>query len=482
MFERYTEKARRVIFFARYEASQYGSPYIETEHLLLGVLREDKSLTNRILQSHASVESIRKQVDAHSTAREKVSTSVDLPLSEQCKRVLNYGAEEAERLGHQHIGSEHLLLGLLREQKCFAAEILNERGIKLETVREEIAKGVPEEATRPGSVRAPLTDYFQDLTQAAVDGNLEPAIAREIEVDAIIEVLAASQNRNPLLVGERGAGKRSIVEALAQRIAAGAVPEFLAEKRIKAFEPQPADVSPQQFIQFAAELRKTLAELVQASNVILFVRDFRASKASGLQIGSQAALDILRPAIVQGKIQCIAACTPAEYRDFAQPTRWLGDSFRAVHVRPLSEENTLAVLKTRKAKLEQVHEVRFADAALEIAARSSSRYLADRALPGKAIELLDAAAAHVKLHQPALPDEIFAVQKRIRFIAHREEQAVFNHEFEKARFYSDEERKERENLRILREKYKLDDVVSAEIRSEDVESVIARWSEYPYQP
>jgi ATP-dependent Clp protease ATP-binding subunit ClpC len=482
MFERYTEKARRVIFFARYEASQFGESYIQTEHLLLGLLREDKALTNRFLRSHASVESIRKQIEQHTAIREKIATSVDLPLSDECKRVLAYAAEEAERLGHKHIGTEHLLLGLLREENCFAAAVLKERGLKLETLRAELVKSPPEPVAGGLAAGVSLTNYFQDLTQAAAEGKLEPVIARDVEVDAVVEVLAASRNRNPLLVGEHGSGKGAVVEALAQRIAAGAVPEFLAEKRIMAFEPQPADVSPQQFAQFAVELKRTLSELVQASNVILFVRDFRISKSSGVFIGSQTALDILRPAIVQGKIQCIAACTPAEYRESAQPARWLGDSFRAVHVRPLSEADTLAALKTRKLGLEKFHEVSFDDRALDLVARSANRYLPDRALPGKAIELLDAAAARVKLRQAALPDEVVDVQKRIRFIERRMDSAVANHEFEKARFYSEEEKKERESLRVLREKYKLDDAVPAEVHVEDVEAVVARWSDYPFQP
>jgi ATP-dependent Clp protease ATP-binding subunit ClpC len=487
MFERYTEKARRMIFFARYEASQFGSPYIETEHILLGLLREDKALTNRFLRSHASVESIRKQIEAHTTIREKVATSVDLPLSNECKRVLAYAAEEAERFGHKHIGTEHFVLGLLREEKCFAAEILKERGVKLETVREELSKtphepGSSEPGVATSPVQAQVTEYFQDLTQKAVEGDLELFVGREVEVDAVIEILAASKNRNPLLVGARGAGKRAIVEALAQRVSRGDVPEFLAEKRIMAFAPQPVDASPGQFVQFAAELKKTLTALVEASNTILFVRDFRAPKASGMLVGSQAALDILRPAIVQGKIQSIVACTPDEFRESAQPVRWFGDSFRAVHVRPLNEAETLAVLKTRKAQLEKFHEVSFDDQALELAARSASHYLPDSALPGKALELLDAAAARVRLVRPALPEEIVEVRKRIRFIVHRMDSAVANHEFEKARFYHDEERKEQENLRVLGEKYHVDDRVASEVRGEDVETVIARWSEYPYQP
>jgi len=180
MFERYTEKARRVIFFARYEASQFGSPYIETEHLLLGLLREDKALANRFLRSHAAVESIRKQIEGHTTIREKVSTSVDLPLSHECKRVLAYGAEEAERLSHKHIGTEHLLLGLLREEKCFAAEILHERGLRLSTIREELARSQSEKvaSARPKESSL-LAEFSRDLTQAAMDNTLDPLIGRD---------------------------------------------------------------------------------------------------------------------------------------------------------------------------------------------------------------------------------------------------------------------------------------------------------------
>lgn len=187
MFERYTEKARRVIFFGRYEASQFGSPYIESEHMLLGLLREDKALTNRFLRSHGVVESIRKQIEAHTTIRERTSTSVDLPVSNECKRVMAYAAEEAERLGHKHIGTEHLLLGLLREEKCFAAELLRERGIRLETLREELNRIVTETPMPGGIIRGEA--------QAAAEGSLEPLIAREEELECVIEVLCNRHKR-----------------------------------------------------------------------------------------------------------------------------------------------------------------------------------------------------------------------------------------------------------------------------------------------
>jgi ATP-dependent Clp protease ATP-binding subunit ClpC len=220
MFERYTEKARRVIFFARYEAAQFGSPYIETEHLLLGLLREDKALTNRFLRSHPT-ESIRKQIEQHTIVREKTSTTIDLPLSNEPKRVLAYGEEEAERLGHKHIGTEHLFLGLLRDEKCFAAEILREREVRLETARQQIGVVKPDVPPQQAGRATPLgefTNYLGDPTEKS-----RPLIGREPELERLIEILRRYSTRSPVLVGEPGVGKRTIVAELARRMAEGDV-------------------------------------------------------------------------------------------------------------------------------------------------------------------------------------------------------------------------------------------------------------------
>jgi ATP-dependent Clp protease ATP-binding subunit ClpC len=483
MFERYTEKARRVIFFARYEASQFGSPYIETEHLLLGLLREDKTLTNRFLRSHASVESIRKQIEGHTTIREKVSTSVDLPLSNECKRVLAYAAEEAERLSHKHIGTEHLLLGLLREEKCFAAEILTERGLRLPAVREELQRTTQEKpaaAAKTGrNEQSMLAEFSRDLTQSAMDQLLDPLVGRDTEVDRVIQILCRRTKNNPVLIGEPGVGKTAIVEGLAQKIADGEVPSFLADKRVLALDLSLIVAGTKYRGQFEERLKTIMKELMENQNSIVFIDELHTLVGAGSAEGSLDAANILKPALSRGEIQCIGATTPAEYRKSIEKDRSLERRFQAVKVPPPNEEDAIKIIMGIKEKYEKFHAVSYTDDAITFSVSHSSRYIPDRFLPDKAIDLIDEAGARVKLRQTSLPDELTEVQKRIKFIVHRMENAIANHEFEKARFYSDEERKERENLRSLRDKYHLDDSSAGIVTREDIEDVVSRWTGVP---
>src|SRR5271168_5036585 len=478
MFERYTEKARRVIFFARYEASQFGSPYIETEHLLLGLLREDKALTNRFLRSHASVESIRKQIEGHTTIREKVSTSVDLPLSNECKRVLAYAAEEAERLSHKHIGTEHLLLGLLREEKCFAAEILHERGLRLSTIREELArtsqeKAAPQRGQRESSL---LSEFSRDLTQSAMDSQLDPLVGRDGEVERVVQILCRRTKNNPVLIGEPGVGKTAIVEGLAQRIADGDVPSFLSEKRILALDLSLIVAGTKYRGQFEERLKTIMKELMESQNAIIFIDELHTLVGAGSAEGSLDAANILKPALSRGEIQCIGATTPGEYRKSVEKDRSLERRFQAVKVSAPNEEESVLVLQGVRDRYEKFHAVSYTEEAIRYAVYLSNRYISDRFLPDKAIDLIDEAGARVKLRQAMLPDEVSEVQKRVKFITHRMETAIANHEFEKARFYSEEERKEKEHLRQLREKLKLDDSSTGVVTREDIEEVVARWT------
>src|SRR5258707_1769039 len=479
MFERYPEKARRFIFFARYEASQFGSPCIETEHLLLGLLREDKALANRFLRSSASVESIRKQIEAHTTLREKVSTSVDLPLSHECKRVLAYGAEEAERLNHKHIGTEHLLLGLLREEKCFAADILHERGLRLSQVREEIARSSSEKmsSNRPKESSL-LSEFSRDLTQAAMDGLLDPLIGRDRGLERVTQILCRRTKNNPVLIGEPGVGKTAIVEGLAHRVADGDVPSFLADKRILSLDLSLIVAGTKYRGQFEERLKTIMKELMESQNAIIFIDELHTLVGAGSAEGSLDAANILKPALSRGEIQCIGATTPSEYRKSIEKDRSLERRFQSVKVPAPNEEEAIQVITGVRERYEKFHAVSYTDDALRYSVYLSNRYIPDRFLPDKAIDLIDEAGARVKLRQASVPEEVGEVQKRVKFITHRMESAIAAHEFEKARFYSEEERKEKENLRGLRERYKLDDASTGIVTREDIEEVVSRFLEF----
>src|SRR5215470_4417997 len=480
MFERYTERARRVIFFARYEASQFGSTTIETEHLLLGLIREDKNLTNRFLRNSSSIESIRKEIEGRTTIREKVSTSIDLPLSNECKRILAYAAEEAERLNHRHIGTEHLLLGILREEKCVAAEILHERGLRLNAIREELARSVVDRQTLIKPKETPLlSEFSRDLTQAAMDGVLDPLVGRDNEIDRVIQILCRRTKNNPVLIGDPGVGKTAIVEGLAQRIVDGEVPSFLADKRILVLDLSLIVAGTKYRGQFEERLKTIMKELVDNPNTVVFIDELHTLVGAGSAEGSLDAANILKPALSRGEIQCIGATTPAEYRKSIEKDRSLERRFQAVKVPPPSESDAIRILFGIKERYEKFHAVAYTDEAIESAVYTSTRFIPDRFLPDKAIDLIDEAGARVKLRQTTLPGEVADIQKRIKFIVHRMENAIANHEFEKARFYSDEERKERENLRQLREKYNLDDTSTGVVTKDDIEDVVARWTGVP---
>jgi len=482
MFERYTERARRVLFFARYEASQLGSISIETEHLLLGLIREGKGLTSRLFaRSHLSLETIRKEIEGRSVFREKVSTSVEIPFSAETKRVLQFAAEEADRLLHNYIGTEHLLLGILREERSVAATILMEKGMRLHAVREDIVQLLNEKSTQARVKETPLlAEFSRDLTDAAMKNQLDPLVGRSYEIERVQQVLCRRTKNNAVLIGEPGVGKTAIVEGLAQKIVYGDVPHFLADKRILALDISLIVAGTKYRGQFEERLKAIMKELVESPNIIVFIDELHTLVGAGSAEGSLDAANILKPALSRGEIRCIGATTPAEYRKYIEKDRSLERRFQSIKVEPPAEKETIGILLGVKDRYEQFHHVEYTPEAIEAAVYQSSRYITDRFLPDKAIDLLDEAGARAKLREASFSDEFGEINRSIRVAVEQMENAVSQKDFEKAQFYKEQEASARESLQFVREKF---DVKSSarkvEVTRHDIDEVVSKWTGVP---
>jgi ATP-dependent Clp protease ATP-binding subunit ClpC len=463
MFDKYTETARKVVFFARYEASRFGSEKIETEHLLLGILRTDGPLALRLLKGPEKIESIREQIEKKFPCREKVSTSVDLPLSLECKRVLAYGAEEAERLNQKHVAPEHLLLGLLREEKCGASKILIKAGLTASQLRQEAIRLAPASTPATAPVRgSSSTEGFRDLTEMARNGALTPLIGRERELERTIQILLRRTKSSPVLIGEAGVGKNAIVHGLAQQIADGVVPATLAERPILAIDASSL---------LSAKGAK-LTEIANESNAILYVRGLFDLAGKGAGWGALEAMHVLEPHPAHGTLQCIATGTPLGFRQTMERAETLASHFEVVGVLPPSEEEAIQIVSGVKEQYEKFHGVVVTNEAIEAAIAASRWFLRHRHLPDRAIELIDDAGARVKLRCESQPRELVEIEKRLRLIARRMENAIGNHEFEKARLCAQEERDERQNLQRLSEALQ-QDPQSNVITPEDIMEAVA---------
>ncbi len=474
MFERYTERARRVIFFARYEASQLGSSSIETEHLLLGLIREGKGLTSRLFnKGHLSMESIRKEIEGRTPYRDKVSTSVDIPLSAESKRVLSFAAEEAERMLHNYIGTEHILLGLMREEKCVAATILAEKGLRLGSVREDIVQLLNEKANVGKSKETPLlSEFSRDLTEAAARGALDPLVGRDDELARVIQVLCRRTRNNPVLIGEPGVGKTALVEGLANKIVQGDVPVYLADKRILALDISLIVAGTKYRGQFEERLKTIMRELTENHNIVIFIDELHTLVGAGSAEGSLDAANILKPALSRGEIQCIGATTPAEYRKYIEKDRSLERRFQAVKVASPTEEETIQILRGIKDRYEKFHHVVYKDESLEAAVYQSSRYIPDRFLPDKAIDLLDEAGSRVKLRETTAALETPEISRTIRVVVDRGEPPP-------GAFFRDEDLAQRENLQIVREHWDIAGQGQHVVTKADVDDVVSKWTGIP---
>jgi ATP-dependent Clp protease ATP-binding subunit ClpC len=505
MFERYTQKARRTIFFARYEASQFGSNSIETEHLLLGLLREDQELACRIGLRLSAIASIREEIEKSRPRGEKVPTSVEMPLSQQSKRILAYAAEEAGWISGIYVGTEHLLLGILREKDCYAARKLNEHGVDLEKAREKAvetkeekaaATDPPEKATARFYKSTPsggpilnrhrdsgeeesslLSEFLGDVGREASEGKLDPLIGREAELDRVIEILCLRSRNNPVLIGETGVGKSALVEGLALLIASGEAPARLQAKRILALDLPTLVTVLSASRQFEDRVNAAVRDLEQMQDAIFYVEGLFVSTGER----TLGAAKILKPLLDRGALQCIAAALPAEHQKWVEREPWLDEHFYAVAVPPPGEADAIKILLTIKKRYEDFHGVTYSDEALKHAVYYSERFLPKRHLPDKAIDLIDEAGAAAAVRRSQLPEEVTEVKKRLKLARGRLENAVASHEFEKARLYDQEEQNEREKLLALEEQYHLGPGSAGTVGVEEIENVLARWTNMPIE-
>src|SRR5215475_12896129 len=443
MFEKYNEKARRALFFARYEASKLGSKVIESEHLLLGILREGEDIIKEIFSRfNVKPEEVRREIEGDRIFVERISSTAELPLSEESKKILAYASHEAESMMHPYVGTEHLLIGLLRVDGCVAGRLLTARGFNLYGVREETISLIKEREVSKQKKELPfLAEYSRDLTQLAGTGTFDPLIGRDKEVERIIQILSRRTKNNPILLGEPGVGKTAIVEGLATRIVEGAVPIFLANRRIVALD---------------------LSLIVAGTNE-----------------GSLDAANILKPALSRGEVACIGATTLKEYRKYIEKDRSLLRRFQAIQVTAPSETETFEILEGVKDRYEQFHKVRYLPEAIKTAVYQSSRYIPDRHLPDKAIDVIDEAGARVKLRRVRDTQNLRRLELEIRQIVKEMKKAISDKDFEKAVFLREREIELKEEIERAKAQSAERTDATREVTRRDIEEIISSWTGIP---
>ncbi len=480
MFEKYSERAKRIIYFARYEAGQAGSPQISPEHILIGLLRDGDSFISKLCQRFdLRVEDIREHIIS-STDYIQIDSS-EIPFSEISKIVLSLASEESERMGHKAIGSEHLLLGLLQEKSSFAHKYLQQRGMKYSELKEEVLYQHKEQAVKRKKKDAPLlVEFSRDLTRLAEIGRLDPLIGRDIEMQRLVQILSRRTKNNPVLIGEPGVGKTAIVEGLAQRIISASVPNFLHDKKILALDISSIVAGTKYRGQFEERLKAIMKELEENENVIIFIDELHSLVGAGSAEGSLDAAGILKPALSRGEIKCIGATTPREYRRFIQKDRALERRFQGINVEQPDEEETTRIMQGVRSRYEDYHNVRYTDSSLRAAVILSSRYISDRFLPDKAIDVIDEAGARVKLRQATVPKDVQSVERRLRALELKMEHAIANKEFEEAARLRDEEMQLKIEVERSRERLRRGAAAKkVRVGREVIEQIVADWTGIP---
>jgi ATP-dependent Clp protease ATP-binding subunit ClpC len=500
MYERFTDRARKVMQLANQEAQRFNHEYIGTEHVLLGLIKEGSGVAANVLKNlDIDLRKIRMEVEKLVQSGPDMVTMGKLPQTPRAKKVIEYSMEEARNLNHNYVGTEHILLGLLREQEGVAAQVLMNLGLKLEDVREEVLNllghgmeeggeragmggrqpanaggGGGEGSPKSGKSKTPALDSFgRDLTELARQGKLDPVIGRENEIERAIQILCRRTKNNPVLLGEAGVGKTAIVEGFAQRVIDGNVPELLADRRIVVLDLAMMVAGTKYRGQFEERIKAVMNEVRRAKNTILFIDELHTLVGAGGAEGAIDASNVLKPALARGEIQCIGATTLDEYRKYIEKDSALDRRFQIIMIEPATKSEAVEILKGLRDRYESHHRVTISDAAIAAAVDLSSRYITGRCLPDKAIDVIDEAGARVRLKAMTKPPDLKEIDEEVEKLNKEKEEAVANQDFEKAAALRDQadklKKKKQQMTRDWRDKGReADGVVDEEVIAEVV--------------
>jgi len=499
----FTERVRKVLAMAREEAARLHHEYVGTEHILLGLIREGEGVAATVLQNlNVELDEIQQKIEETvKKGKAAQATGPDLPYTSRAKKVLELAMSEARELGHSYVGTEHLLLGLLREEKGIAAQVLTDAGVNLEAARAETLRilgtdtpqqqggqtqqpaGAPSATPQKGEKKSktPALDHFcRDLTQLAGEGQLDPTIGRSKEIERVMEVLTRRKKNNPVLIGEPGVGKTAIVEGLAQLIANGECPESLRDHRVLSLDMAAVIAGTKYRGQFEERLKAVMNEIAQNKNIILFIDELHTLVGAGAAEGAIDASNMLKPALARGELQCVGASTLNEYRKYIEKDGALERRFQTVIVDPPSIDETVEILKGLRKKYEDHHKVSIPDETLTWAAKLSERYITDRFLPDKAIDVIDEAGARARLAAQAPPPEVAALKSDLEKVNNEKEAAVRDQNFERAASLRDRERELQSDIRKKQEEWeKRRQSHRPELGEEEIAFIVSRWTGIP---
>ncbi|SFB33712.1 ATP-dependent Clp protease ATP-binding subunit ClpC [Lentibacillus halodurans] len=489
MFGRFTERAQKVLALSQEEAVRLGHNNIGTEHILLGLVREGNGIAAKALESLGmEVSKIQQEVEKLIGAGKQPMQTIH--YTPRAKKVVELSQDEARKLGHSYVGTEHILLGLIREGEGVAARVLNNLGISLNKARQQVLQLLGSNESQAGrqgrgaqssNANTPTLDSLaRDLTESAKDGNVDPVIGRSGEIERVIEVLSRRTKNNPVLIGEPGVGKTAVAEGLAQQIVNNEVPEILREKRVMTLDMGTVVAGTKYRGEFEDRLKKVMEEIRQATNIILFIDELHTLIGAGGAEGAIDASNILKPALARGDLQCIGATTLDEYRKYIEKDAALERRFQPIQVDEPTLDETVQILKGLRDRYEAHHRVTITDEAIEAAANLSDRYITDRFLPDKAIDLIDEAGSKVRLRSYTVPPNLKELEQKLEDVRKEKDSAVQGQEFEKAASLRDSEQRLREEVEDTKNEWKEKQGQEAsEVTIEDIAKVVSVWTGVP---